>query len=332
MAGPIIIYPDDKGQIGLAEIGENPPANRKLVWIQVDGLGQLLAYRWYNPASGLWEILGNVEILDLLTSFKTKSALSANQGRVLKGLIDSLTSAIAQVNAEFSNYQELDQKNQANGYAGLDALGKIPSNLLNFSGFSPQGSWDASTGSEPSVAPQDGQIWSVSVAGNTDLDGNDNWQVGDFAYFANGKWQLLEGFNPSSYNALDQLNAGFVLDARQGKVLKDLIDAQAATIAALDAQLQSALQDITNLQTSLDDLTDEVGTKENVILRRRGAADSSSRFSHADLTNVPLTDMDVFVSGQLLQGNMISKHNSNTIQLPPGNSGVEVLIKIYKPQ
>ena len=60
--------------------------------------------------------------------------------------------------------------------------------------FRIQGNWDASTNT-PSLAdgvnpidPLEYPLYIVSVAGSTTLDGFDDWQIGDKAYFANGQW------------------------------------------------------------------------------------------------------------------------------------------------
>lgn len=53
-----------------------------------------------------------------------------------------------------------------------------------------RGYWDANANSPAlsSGAGTDGDLYIVSVAGATDLDGNAQWSVGDGAWFTNGKW------------------------------------------------------------------------------------------------------------------------------------------------
>lgn len=66
---------------------------------------------------------------DILTSISTTNALSANQGRVLKGMIDSNSENIATVTSDLSDF--IDTKGKANGLASLDENGKIPASQLN---------------------------------------------------------------------------------------------------------------------------------------------------------------------------------------------------------
>lgn len=66
---------------------------------------------------------------DVLTSTYTTNALSANQGRVLKGMIDSNSKDIATVTSNLSDL--IDTKGKANGIASLDENGKIPASQLN---------------------------------------------------------------------------------------------------------------------------------------------------------------------------------------------------------
>lgn len=66
---------------------------------------------------------------DILTSISTTNALSANQGRVLKGMIDSNSENIATVTSDLSDF--IGTKGKANGIASLDENGKIPASQLN---------------------------------------------------------------------------------------------------------------------------------------------------------------------------------------------------------
>lgn len=66
---------------------------------------------------------------DILTSISTTNALSANQGRVLKGMIDSNSENIATVTSDLSDF--INTKGKANGIASLDENGKIPASQLN---------------------------------------------------------------------------------------------------------------------------------------------------------------------------------------------------------
>ena len=67
------------------------------------------------------------------------------------------------------------------------------------SGLSFEGNWNANTDSPDlsAATPDNGQFWIVSVAGNTDLDGITDWEVGDWAiYVSTGAgtdgWQKVD--------------------------------------------------------------------------------------------------------------------------------------------
>lgn len=84
-----------------------------------------------------------------------------------------------------TQYQLGSEKGSANGYASLDGAGKVPASQLPISGVNPKGNWNASTNS-PSLSSGTGTTgdrYRVSVAGSTNLDGETDWQVGDYAIF-----------------------------------------------------------------------------------------------------------------------------------------------------
>ncbi|GBR55799.1 hypothetical protein AA18889_0329 [Acetobacter senegalensis DSM 18889] len=82
-----------------------------------------------------------------------------------------------------------------NAVAGVTADANAAKVLLTaaLSGSAPleyRGYWDAATNS-PALASgtgTEGDLYIVSVAGTTNLDGNAAWSVGDGAWFTNGKW------------------------------------------------------------------------------------------------------------------------------------------------
>lgn len=91
-----------------------------------NGVYMLTSKDSYNQASSWTRIdakaAAKVVVENTLTSNSAVNALSANQGRILKGMIDAQST-------------ELDQfkgtKGQANGLASLDENGKIPASQLN---------------------------------------------------------------------------------------------------------------------------------------------------------------------------------------------------------
>jgi hypothetical protein len=117
----------------------------------------------------------------------------------------------------------------ANGVATLDSGGKVPVSELPaavLGALSYQGTWDASTNT-PTITSSvgtKGYYYVVSVAGNTDLNGITDWQVGDWAVYNGTAWQKVDNTDaggdvvgPSS--ATDNAVARF--DTTTGKLIQN---------------------------------------------------------------------------------------------------------------
>jgi hypothetical protein len=87
------------------------------------------------------------------------------------------------------------EKGAANGVATLDGTGKVPASQLSISGgLSFLGLWDAATNT-PALSNGSGnenEYYVVSVAGTTSIDGENDWQVKDWAVFTGGQWRKLD--------------------------------------------------------------------------------------------------------------------------------------------
>ena len=101
---------------------------------------------------------------------------------------------------QLSAYQLTSEKGVANGYAGLDSGGKVPTAQLPSSiagGLSYGGAWNASTNS-PSLAsgtnPASGTTpyYIVSTNGTTTLDGISEWKSGDWVVFNGTTWEKID--------------------------------------------------------------------------------------------------------------------------------------------
>lgn len=148
------------------------------------------------------------------------------------------------------------------GYAGLDGAGHVPLAQLPAS-FTPQnafaftGMWNAATNT-PALASgvgTAGQIYIVSTAGTTALDGNATWQVNDWAYFSGGQWHRAVAAQQTPYQApwastarslpsrlmekisvCDFMTAAQLADWEAGTALVDQSSAFSAAIAAASAR------------------------------------------------------------------------------------------------
>ena len=95
-------------------------------------------------------------------------------------------------------YQTLALKGLANGYAGLDAAGKVPTTQLPdtvLGAVRYMGVWDAATNS-PAIpaasAANKGWYYMVSVTGATNIDGNGEWVVGDWIVSNGTRWDRVK--------------------------------------------------------------------------------------------------------------------------------------------
>jgi hypothetical protein len=99
-----------------------------------------------------------------------------------------------------SDYQPVSEKGAANGYAGLDANGKVPTAQLPASvtgGLEYKGAWDASTGAYP-ADPEAGWYYVVSVAGTA---GGTAYNIGDWAVYNGTSWDKID--NTDAVNSVN---------------------------------------------------------------------------------------------------------------------------------
>lgn len=83
----------------------------------------------------------------------------------------------------------------ANGVATLDSGGKVPvSQIPQLGDLSYQGTWNASTNTPTLISSVGvkGFYYIVNVAGNTNLNGITDWQVGDWAVFDGLVWEKVD--------------------------------------------------------------------------------------------------------------------------------------------
>jgi len=90
------------------------------------------------------------------------------------------------------------EKGIANGIATLDSNGKVPTSQLPdsvVSGLEFQGTWNASTNT-PNIPVADpsnkGWYYRVNVAGNTNINGISDWQVGDWIVSEGDQWVKID--------------------------------------------------------------------------------------------------------------------------------------------
>jgi hypothetical protein len=97
-----------------------------------------------------------------------------------------------------TTYQATSEKGQNNGYASLDAGGKIPAAQLPSSVIEYKGTWNASTNT-PTLADgtgDAGDVYIVSVGGTQNLgSGSITFDAGDWVMYNGSVWQKSTGSN-----------------------------------------------------------------------------------------------------------------------------------------
>jgi hypothetical protein len=117
-------------------------------------------------------------------------------------------------------------KDQPNGYAGLDSGGKVPISSLASQPLIFKGCWDANTNTPPlmSGVGTNGDYYIVCVGGSTNLDGYNNWSVGDAAVFTAGM--------PGMWTRLDNVDEVVSVNGQTGIVSLALDDLTDVTVPA----------------------------------------------------------------------------------------------------
>jgi hypothetical protein len=98
--------------------------------------------------------------------------------------------------ALLNTYQLRSEKGNANGYASLDSLGKVPISQLPSSLMEYKGTWNASTNT-PTLANgtgDTGDVYICSVAGSVNFGaGSITFAVGDYVIYSGTIWQRSSG-------------------------------------------------------------------------------------------------------------------------------------------
>lgn len=90
--------------------------------------------------------------------------------------------------------QSLAEKNQPDGYAGLDANSKILLSQMPITGLFYKGTWNADTNT-PTINTNSGttgDYYKVSVQGSTAINGITDWDIGDWIIYSGTEWQKVD--------------------------------------------------------------------------------------------------------------------------------------------
>ena len=174
---------------------------------------------------------------------------------------------------------DLTEKAAANGVATLDGSGKVPtSQLPTGGGLTYQGTWDADTNDPELVSGTgtNGDYYIVGVAGNTNLDGITDWELGDWVIFAGAtdEWQKI-----------DNSNSVTSVFSRQGAVTA--IEADYSSFFYTKAEVDSALSAKGDLSGPASAVDENLAIFDGITgkLIKDGGAKISDLATTANLSN-----------------------------------------------
>ena len=108
----------------------------------------------------------------------------------------------------------VSRKGSANGYASLDANGRVPASQLPSSAFEYKGEWNANTNSPdiyPSYTGNSGDQYRVATGGTQNLgNGSVTFEVGDFVFYNGSTWDKID--NTESVTSVNGATGAVVLD------------------------------------------------------------------------------------------------------------------------
>jgi hypothetical protein len=143
---------------------------------------------------------------DALTNY------SAGEHRVINDAGTSATElwSASKIDSELDNKVDDSEKGANNGVATLDAGGKVPTAQLPASlvgAVSYQGVWNATTNTptlgNSGLGGVQGDYFVVSVAGTTFVDGNNDWEIGDWLVNNGSTWDKIDNSDKvSSVNGM----------------------------------------------------------------------------------------------------------------------------------
>jgi len=144
------------------------------------------------------------------------------------------------------------EKGSANGVATLDGSGKVPTSQLNLTSLDYQGVWNASTNtpalSDSGGGGVQGDFYKVSIAGSTSVDGETDWNIGDWIVNNGTIWEKAD--HSDSVSSVASKTGAIVL------VAADITDFDTEVGNHSDVAANTADRHTHSNQTELDKVTD----------------------------------------------------------------------------
>ena len=204
--------------------------------------------------------------------------------------------------------QGIAAKGTANGYAGLDGSGKVPTSQLPASVVGDvqyQTIWNANTNSPAIPAASSankGQYYVVATAGSTSIDGVNDWKVGDWLVSNGTTWDKID--NTDSVNSV----AGLV---------------GAISAAALKMALAIALADITDASANGRSLVAAANYAAMRTLLSLGNVDNTSDATKNAAAAALINKTNVVSAALTVNGPAaLATDGSNVTVGPSGTAGV----------
>lgn len=201
-------------------------------------------------------------------------------------------------------------KAQANGYAGLDGTGKVPTAQLPASvlgAISYQGAWNATTNSPAIPAAASGNkgwYYKVSVDGTTAISGISDWQIGDWIISNGAAWDKIDNTDQVvSVAGLAGTITSAALKSALAVVLADISDASANGRSLLAAASYAAMKTLLAL-ANVDNTSDATKNAAAVTLTNKTISGAANTLTNIDLATsvtgkLPLASLPIL---QVLQG------------------------------
>lgn len=158
-----------------------------------------------------------------------------------------------------------------------------------------QGQWNANTNTPALVSSTgtEGDVWQVSVAGTTTLDGISSWDVGDEVVFTGGVWTKRSPVIPvlDTDDVTEAGNLYFTTSRVLGTTLTGLSTASNSAISASDTILQA----IGKLQAQIDAMAPRLvpsgGSTGQVLAKTTGANYAVSWQNSSNSLTFPVNDI-----------------------------------------
>ncbi|TGV84979.1 hypothetical protein EN801_029645 [Mesorhizobium sp. M00.F.Ca.ET.158.01.1.1] len=191
--------------------------------------------------------------------------------------------------AALDSKQDGSEKGNANGYASLDATGKVPAAQLPstlFGSLNYQGDWNANTNTPTipaAAAGNKGWYYMVSVAGATSVGGITDWKVGDWVVSDGTKWVKIDNTDAvASVAGLSGAISAASLKTALAIAVADITDASANGRSLISAADYAAMRTLLGLVAAATAAT------ANTLAQRDPRATSQLACSARPMPMVPM--------------------------------------------